>query len=127
MKNILLTIFIFTACNNAFADWVKVASSTDDDLTVYISSESITIKSDIRTAWAVMNTSQVAENGSMSSKFQQEYDCKSNKVRMLQSSLHTEHFGRGTTLPIKLTMPTKWQVIPNGSIATYTKNYICGK
>lgn len=127
MKNILPIIFLLMASTNVFADWVKVASSTDDDLTAYINSESITIKSDIRTVWAVMNTSRAAENGSMSSKIHQEYDCKLNKIRMLQSSLHTEHFGRGTTLPIKLKMPSKWQAIPDGSIATHTKNYICGK
>lgn len=127
MKQIFLASLLLFISNISLAEWVNVTSSTDDDSTVFISSESIKISGNYRTAWEVMNHAKVLSDGSMSAKVQQEYDCTRNKVRMLNASLHTQHIGNGTTILIAPNTPTKWQDIPKNSIATHTKKYVCGK
>jgi len=125
MKKIISISFLLVLSGNCLAEWVNVASSTDDESVVYISSENIKVNGNNRIAWEVMNHAKVLPDGSMSAKVQQEYDCTNNKVRMLNASLHTEHFGKGSTILTLPNTPTKWQVIPKNSIATHTKNYVC--
>lgn len=125
MKKIISTLFLLLLSGNCVAEWIQVASSSDDESTVFISSKSIKVTGNIRTAWEVMNYSKVSPDGSMSAKVQQEYDCAHNKVRIINASSHSQHFGNGSTLLFAPNTPTKWQVIPKNSIATYTKNYIC--
>jgi len=110
---------------NANAEWIKVASTQDDDAVFYVSSESIVKNGKYRTAWEVVNHSHGTREGYISLKAQQEYDCSSMRVRLLYASLHSEEFGQGKTVLIVPNTPLKWQTMPANSVATYTRNYIC--
>ena len=110
------------------AEWVKVASTFNDDAVFYISSESIKrTGSHTRSAWEVVNHPNHSRKGYLSAKVQQEYDCKSNKVRMLSASSHSELFGKGKTLTVAEKVPLPWQTLPEDSVATLTRDYICSQ
>lgn len=121
---ILINLFFSNIVN---AEWVKVASTQDDDAVFYVSSESIVKNGKYRTAWEVINHSHGTREGYISAKAQQEYDCTSMRVRLLYASLHSEEFGQGQTILIVPNTPLKWQTMPENSVAKYTRDYICNK
>ncbi len=125
LKLIFIILSIFS--NTAYAEWIKVASTQDDDAVFYVSSESIIKNGKYRTAWEVVNHSHGTREGYISLKAQQEYDCSSMRVRILYASLHSEEFGQGKTILIVPNTPLKWQTMPSNSVATYTRDYICNK
>lgn len=130
MKFKKLVILIVTLCsaNNVFAEWVKVASTLEDDAIFYVSSESIKSSGkNLRTAWELVNHPNGTRDGYKSLKAQQEYDCKSNKVRMLYASTHSEIDGKGKIIQFAEGLPLSWQTMPDGSVAAYTRNYVCSK
>ena len=110
------------------AEWVKVASTHDDDAIFYVSSESIKRTGTYtRSAWEVVNHPNNSRKGYLSAKVQQEYDCKSNKVRLLSASAHSELFGKGVTIATAQERPLPWQEMPKGSVATFARDYICSQ
>lgn len=129
MKSKKLAMLIAALCslNNACAEWVKVASTLEDDAIFYVSSESIKSSGkNLKTAWELVNHPHGTRDGYKSAKAHQEYDCKSNKVRMLYASTHSELDAKGKTIQVAEGLILPWQTMPEGSVATLTRNYICG-
>lgn len=121
-----ICVLSFLIASNAFADWIHIASTMEDDAIFYVSSESIVKTGKFKkSAWEVVNHPNKTRQGYLSVKVQQEYDCKSNKVRTLYASAHSELFGKGITVKIAEDTPLPWQEMPNGSVATFVRNYIC--
>lgn len=111
-----------------FGEWIHVASTQNDDAIFYISSETIRkTGKNTRTVWEIVNHPHRKNQGYMSAKVQQEYDCKSNKVRVLFASSHSEVFGKGKTLEISKDKPLPWLTMPKNSVATIVRDYICSK
>lgn len=110
------------------AEWIQVASTLEDDAIFFVSTQSIAKTGNhTRTAWEVVNHPNKTRQGYLSAKVQQEYDCKSNKVRMLSASSHSELFGKGKTLTVAQKVPLPWQALPEDSVATLTRDYICSQ
>ncbi len=126
-KSVLLISLAFASFHSS-AEWVKIASTLNDDAIFYISSESIK-KTGIhtRSAWEVVNHPNNSRQGYLSAKVQQEYDCNSNKVRTLLASGHSELFGKGKTVTVAQKVPLPWQTMPEESVATLTRDYICSQ
>jgi hypothetical protein len=103
-----------------------VASSLEDDSFFYVSSESIRSSGkNLKTAWELVNYHGEVKQGYKSIKAQQEYDCVSNKVRMMYVSTHSELDGKGQIVHIAEKSKSQFKAIPNDSVASYTKGYIC--
>lgn len=112
--------------SHSSAEWVRVASTINDDAIFYVSTESIKKTGEnTRSVWEVVNHPNQSRQGYLSAKVHQEYDCKSNKVRMLSASSHSELFGKGVTITTAQEKPLPWQEMPKGSVATLTTDYIC--
>lgn len=113
--------------NPAMANWEYIATN-DEGNEFYVSSDSIKRSGwNKRTAWELINFSPDSLKFYKSGIVQQEYDCNSNRVRTLYASGHSEFFGKGKTIQIAKNLPLPWQEIPDGSAATYTRDYICNK
>lgn len=114
--------------HKAVADWVHIASTLNDDAVFYVSSGSIK-KTGIhtRTVWEVVNHPHRTRQGYLSAKVQQEYDCKSDRVRMLSASSHSELFGKGSTLETTKDKPLPWQTMPKNSVAAIVRDYVCSQ
>lgn len=108
------------------AEWVKVASTLEDAATFYVSTDSIKkIGKHTRTSWELVNYPNGTNEGYKSIKAEQEYDCKSTQLRTLYASTHSELDGKGKTITVAKGLPSPWQTIPENSVATYTKDYVC--
>jgi hypothetical protein len=127
-KKLGLFISLTVLSTTSIAEWVKVASTLDDDAIFYVSTESIKITGkNTKSVWEVVNHPNYSRQGYLSVKVQQEYDCNSNKVRTLLASAHSELFGKGKTITIAQKVPLPWQVMPEGSVATFARDYICSQ
>lgn len=126
MNKILFLSLLISS--NVFAGWEKVASTLEDDAIFYVLNESIK-KTGIhtRSSWELVNHPNGTSQGYKSVKAHQEYDCKSNKVRMTYASTHSEINGEGKIITVADNIPLKWKDITEGSVATFTRDYICGK
>lgn len=125
-RKILFTTLLISF--NAQADWVKVASTLNDDAVFYVSKDSIKkTGTHTRSAWELVNNPNYSREGYLSAKVQQEYDCKSDKVRLLSASAHSELFGKGVTVTTAQERPLPWQEMPKGSVATFARDYICSQ
>lgn len=126
MHKVLILLLLISF--NVQAEWIKVASTHDDDAIFYVSSESIKrTGTHTRSAWEVVNHPNNSRKGYLSAKVQQEYDCKSNKVRLLSASAHSELFGKGVTITTAQEKPLPWHEMPRGSVATFARDYICSQ
>ncbi len=128
INKLIFTAFLLISSQASFAEWVKVASTLNDDAVFYVYSDSIKISDEhFRTAWELVNHPNGTRQGYKSVKAHHEYDCKSNMVRALYISAHSELFGKGKTVKVAEGLPLPWQVMPEGSVATHTRDYICSK
>jgi hypothetical protein len=128
LKVSLFSFLLYFFPSVCYAGWVHVASTLDDDAVFYVSHESIKkTGAHTRTAWEVVNHPHKTRQGYLSAKVQQEYDCKSNRVRMLSASSHSELFGKGLTITTAQERLLPWQEMPKGSVATFARDYICSQ
>lgn len=107
----------------ASEEWVKVATSEDDLIIFYISAKSVQKIGEIIRVEEVINTTQ--KNAPISMKVTQEYDCATAKLRTLSGSLHSGHFGSGSVLSKLTDKSDGWKSIPNGSSASYIREFLC--
>lgn len=129
MFRLLIFLFAFSGyVSGSFAGWTHVASTLNDDAIFYVLDESVEITGkDTRIALEIVNHPYNTRQGYKSIMARQEYDCKSKRVRTMYVSAHSELFGKGKTLKIAEGLPLPWQVMPEGSVATHTRDYICSK
>jgi hypothetical protein len=128
IKNLSTYLFVVGLCvhNNAIAEWIHIASTLDDDAIFYISSESIKKSGKhTRTVWEVVNHPKRSRKGYLSAKVEQEYDCQSNKVKILYASAHSEMFGKGVTITTPKETILPWNKIPPNSVASIVRDHVC--
>lgn len=119
-------ISIFSFSGLVRAEWVKVASTPEDDAIFYVSSDSIRSSGkNLKTAWELVNHPNGTRDGYKSAKVQQEYDCNSYKVRMIYASTYSELDAKGEVIRVADRLGLPWQIMPKGSVAELTRNYIC--
>lgn len=112
----------------ALADWEKIISSADNEVSFYVSSENIKKTHSTRlVVWEVVNHKTPTDSGYLSAKLQQEYDCYADKVRMLFMSTHSETFGKGETIHLADNLKLPWHKIPKDSVADVVKKYACAR
>lgn len=121
-----LLLALISLSNEASANgWEKVATSENDDAIFYIAPNSIKKIGFHRIVWEVVNHQESAQNKFKSVKIEQEYDCKSQKARILYGTVHTEHFAKGNILLVLPATPTPWKIFLKDSVADIVKNRVC--
>lgn len=110
MGRIVLTIALIALASTAKADWIKVTSSDYGEMTVYV--DPTTIRNNGKTVkmWNLydFNSPQGStEPKYLSTKFQGEYDCKNEMIRVVYSSAHSLNMGDGKSFFVS-TIPDEW-------------------
>ena len=93
-KTLLLALLLVTG--SAWAEWLKVGSSTED--TFYFDSSTIRVEGDKRKVWELVDYKQRDKYGAFSARMRNEYDCKREKVQILSATLHSESMAPGSNL-----------------------------
>jgi hypothetical protein len=92
MRVVLCFLFALVAAP-AWAEWLRVGET--DEAVFYI--ESTTIRKDrhLRWVWEVQDFKQMREDGLMSRRVLDEFDCREEEVRILSMFNHAEPMAKG--------------------------------
>ena len=95
MKKLLLIGLVFAAAT-ASAEWVQI--SENDEANIYIDLSTLRKNGNLRTVWQLHDQKKRGEDGTMSTRISWEYDCQSERVRIISATSHPEAMGKGKKL-----------------------------
>jgi hypothetical protein len=114
--------------NSAMADWVKVGSSRTE--TLYVDPSTIRATDNVARMWALNDFVALQRVDKRqpfkSEKMEYEYDCKSEKSRLLYFSSHPESMAEGAALDFNVA-PGAWTAHLPGSGLEILWKIACGK
>ena len=123
-KTLLLALMLVTG--SAWAEWISVGSS--DTVATYIDPATIRKDGNLRKVWTIQDLKQRSPRGDMSRRARNEYDCKSERYRVLALSTHSEPMTSGNTLTnYDLENSAAWLQIPPGSPSEIVLKIVCAK
>lgn len=98
-------VFAFLALpiSLAHAQWSILTLNSDRSVTIWVESKSMQRRGDYLFAWVIYDREGPAEDGAMSSKALNQYDCENRQARTWRQSLYTKSMAGGEKLPPKNT------------------------
>ncbi len=109
----------------AYAEWVEIGIT--DEATVYADPATIQRKGDVAKMWHLRDfkTNQtVLKKSSLSSRSQDEYDCRAARRRALASTSFSGSMGSGT-IRSSYSIKGKWEPVPPGTMTQSLWNVAC--
>jgi hypothetical protein len=128
MKRLLMGLMLLVTATAASAEWTRVDSN--DQLISYVDRATIRRNGNFVKMWNLMDYKTVrtlAGISYLSSKTQQEYDCKEEKVRILAFTWFAGKMGNGKVVYWDSDTGGKWSPIEPGSINETLWKIACGK
>jgi hypothetical protein len=98
VKALILTPLLM---GSAHADWRMLTFNADKTVTIWVETSSMQRRSDYVFAWVIYDRLEAAQDGSMSSKALNQYDCENRQARTWQQSFYTKSMAGGSSLPPK--------------------------
>ena len=89
----LALVCLMTA--KAHAEWSILTVNQDRTVTIWIESSSIQRRDDYVFAWVIYDRENAAEDGAMSSKALNQYDCANRQARTWNQSIYTKSMAGG--------------------------------
>ena len=122
MKKILFILLIISI--PAYADWIKLASSTDGDM--YIESNSIRKNGNSVLFWSLQDYKQKNELGDLSMKLKQEINCKEETIKIISLVSYSRNMGLGN---VNLSGNASREIthIPPGTLNEEIYKFVCNK
>jgi|APCry1669189034_1035192.scaffolds.fasta_scaffold01524_3 hypothetical protein len=88
-------------CAGAHAEWNVLTINLDKTVTIWVESKSMQRRGDFVFAWVIYDRDGPAEDGAMSSKALNQYDCQGRQARTWRQSFYLKSMTGGDTLPPK--------------------------
>ena len=130
MRKIAMALLLLVMSAGASAEWVKVASSDDGNITYYADPATIRKVGDKVRVWTLTDykTSNVAggDQQYLSTKVQEEFDCAKETARHLNLSAFSGNMGAGKEVGREKN-PAKWHPVVHESIGEDVWKFACGK
>ena len=120
----LSLIALLLLSSPAWAEWVEVDRS--EGAAVYIDPATIKKEGHLRRAWSLVELRKPESSGGLSRKHFMEYDCKDERVRILQASVSRGPMGRGE-ITGNTSSPSDWSYIAPGMVAEKIFRYVCAR
>jgi len=130
MREVIFTMLLAVVSSSVLAAWVSVDS--DETTTVYADPSTIRRAGNMVKMWHLndFKTVRVPLGGKhymyMSSKFQNEYDCKEERARVRFFSWHSGNMGEGKVV-YSASKPGKWEPVAPDTIGKYLWQFACRK
>jgi len=128
MRKVILMLLLAVVSNSAMAEWVKLGES--DEITSYANPDTIRRSGNKVKMWRMFDykTPQADADSKlfMSSKGQEEYDCKGEQSRNLALVNFSGSMGDGNVID-NLSGDDKWSPITPDSISEHLFKYACRK
>jgi len=128
MKKLLLTLMLAVVSSSAMAQWVGIATTHGS---IYYANPSTIRKSGNKVkVWTLIDFNSVQEDSGdkyLSSKSQEEYDCKEEQIRLLYFSWHSENMGKGEVVYTENKLAMVWRPVSPESVGRTMWKFACGK
>ena len=127
MKQLLMGLMLLITATAASAEWIFVAQT--DQMESYVDDGTIRRSSQFVKLWVLTNfRDPYRGNGDsyLSSKSQNEYDCKEGTFRNLAIVYFVGRMGNGRTMPIVDEMSLKWRAPAPGTVGEKNWKIACG-
>jgi hypothetical protein len=122
-----LLAFVMMIASPVWADWVEIAVS-EKGVKSHIDPTTVRKNGNFSIVWTMDNFPKAQNIGGVknarSFRSRMEYDCKTDRMRSLSVSAHSEQNARGETLG-QQDFPTHWADIPPNSIGITIFNLVC--
>jgi hypothetical protein len=128
MKRLLLLTAMLAVPAAAQAEWIHIASSEARAFARYIESTSLVKTKDGISYWSLMDYTKPQSGNAknyLSTKLQQEMDCKGKRVRLLSASSYAKNRAQGEVV---FAMPAKtgdWNPVAVNTITEDVMKYVC--
>lgn len=86
---------------NAHAEWNILTVNLDKTVTIWVESSSMQRRDDYVFAWVIYDREDAAEDGTMSSKALNQYDCANRQARTWRQSFYPKSMAGGDPMPPK--------------------------
>lgn len=131
MRKVILMMLLVIVSSSAMAEWVTVAENKILAFTAYADSrtEATTKNGDKVKMWKMYDYKSVQEISGykfLSSKFQNEYDCKEWQSRILVNTTYSINMGVGEVVFTQSDTGI-WQPVIPGNIDEVMWKFACGK
>ena len=95
----LWLIFIFvTSIDNSYAEWNGLTLNKDKSVNIWVESSSMQRRGDYVFAWIIYDRVEPGEDGAMSSKALNQYDCEERRTRTWKQSFYSKSMAGGIRL-----------------------------
>ncbi len=127
MRKVILMMVLAVVSNSAMAEWVNVGNN--ENLTVYVDPATIQRTGNMAKMWHLTDFKTANKDmgeAYLSTKDQNEYDCKEVKSRRRASSQHSKNMGSGKVV-YSDSYTTKWKPVPPDSGIEIMWKFACTK
>ncbi len=127
MRKVVLMMLLAVVSNSAMAEWVGVASNKYT--AIYVDPASIQRSGNMSKMWILTDYKTANKDmgeAYLSTKDQNEYDCKEVKVRRRASSQHSKNMGGGKVV-YSDSYTTRWKPVPPDSGIEILWKFACLK
>jgi hypothetical protein len=128
MGNAALMMLLAVVSSSAAAEWIEIGAG--DAATAYADPATIQKADNLAKMWDLLDfkTVQSRPYGTpyMSQKTRQEYDCRDQRVRILEVLRYAENMGKGEEARVDAD-PEEWKPVPAGGTAATLREVACGK
>ena len=127
MRKVILMMLLAVASNSAMAEWVNVGSN--ENVSIYVDPTTIQRAGNMAKMWHLFDFKYVKEDMGepyLSTREQNEYDCKEEKYRRRATSQHSKNMGSGKVV-YSDSYTAKWKPVPPDSGIEIMWKFACLK
>ena len=124
----LLVVLLLVISGNSYAEWTWF--SGDDEIVIYVDRATIRRNGNFVKMWGLYDLKTVQNysgDSYLSSKTQTEYDCKGEKIRLVELFFYSGEMGKGKVVYSSSEADMKWRSFPPQSFAEGQWKIACGK
>ncbi len=131
MKKLLLTLILAVVSSSAMAEWVGVGRSVEaEGVTLYANPTTIRKSGNMVKMWRLIDyktAKDAAGKQYMSTKRQDEYDCKEERLRIISLVAYSKNMGKGKVVGTADNKLYDWFPVTPDSLEEIIWEYACGK
>jgi len=127
MRKVILMMLLTVASNSAMAAWIDVGSN--ESTIIYVDPATVQRTGNMATMWHLTDFKTAQKDMGekyLSTKDQNEYDCKEVKLRRRASSQHSDNMGEGKVV-YSDSFTTRWKPVPPDSGIEILWKFACIK
>lgn len=132
MRKFILMLLLAVVSGNAMAEWIKVGTTADTNITFYVNLATIHKKSGVVKLWVLQDYPVKQDNyvdegkPSLSTKVLAQFQCEEEQLRLLAAVSYLEQMGNGDIVA-NINVHSDWRAVLPDSTWDSIMKIACGK